>query len=78
MAGEARVDLGEALAALHRRGARMVLTEGGPSLLGELIALDLLDELCLTIAPLAGGDPLPVAVRPPATASVGRSGDRRR
>ena len=30
-------------------GADVVLTEGGPSLLGELIAAGALDELCLTI-----------------------------
>ena len=44
-----------------------MLTEGGPTLLGELVAADLLDELCLTLAPLMGGDPLPVAVRPVTT-----------
>ena len=35
---------------------RRVLTEGGPMLLGSFIQRDLLDELCLTIAPvLVGG-----------------------
>ena len=43
----------------------MVLCEGGPTLLGELVAADCLDELCLTVAPLMDGDPLPVAVSPP-------------
>jgi riboflavin biosynthesis pyrimidine reductase len=43
----------------------VVLCEGGPTLLGELISLDLLDELCLTLSPVLGGDPLPVAVSPP-------------
>jgi len=34
-----------------------VLCEGGPSLHGELCRLDLVDELCLTIAPiLAAGE----------------------
>ena len=38
-----------------------VLTEGGPTLLGQLIAGQLLDELCLTISPLlAGGGHLPM------------------
>ena len=32
---------------------------------GELVAADRLDELCLSIAPLMGGDPLPVSVTPP-------------
>lgn len=35
----------------------IVLTEGGPTLLAELLLRDCLDELCLTIAPIAGGDP---------------------
>jgi riboflavin biosynthesis pyrimidine reductase len=42
-----------------------VLCEGGPTWLGELVAADRLDELCLSISPLMGGDPLPVAVNPP-------------
>jgi riboflavin biosynthesis pyrimidine reductase len=33
------------------RDARVVLTEGGPHLLGELVAADVLDELFLTLAP---------------------------
>ena len=41
-----------------------MLTEGGPALLGELISLGLLDELRLTLAPVVGGDPLPIASVP--------------
>ena len=38
-------------------GARLVLCEGGPHLIGDLLAAGLLDELFLTIAPqLAGRD----------------------
>jgi riboflavin biosynthesis pyrimidine reductase len=33
------------------QGARVALSEGGPHLLGELVAADLLDELYLTVAP---------------------------
>src|SRR5690606_21817803 len=33
------------------------LCEGGPTLLAEIMKADRLDELCLTIAPVAGGDP---------------------
>lgn len=55
--GREHVDVGEALGRLHARGHRVVLCEGGPSLLSELVADDLLDELCLTLAPLVGGDP---------------------
>ncbi|OBA59099.1 hypothetical protein A5647_18720 [Mycobacterium sp. 1100029.7] len=44
------------LAILRSRGMRRVLTEGGPTLLGSFMQRDLLDELCLTIAPyLVGG-----------------------
>ena len=46
-----RIDLPAALAALADRGHRRILTEGGPSLLGQLAAADLVDELSLTISP---------------------------
>ncbi|AMO61880.1 pyrimidine reductase [Mycolicibacterium phlei] len=50
------VDPAVALTALADRGLLRVLTEGGPVILGLLIGRDLLDELCLTIAPyLVGG-----------------------
>jgi riboflavin biosynthesis pyrimidine reductase len=65
IAGEDRVDPGQAVLRLSELGYRVVLCEGGPTLLGELVAAGRLDELCLTIAPLMGGDPLPVAVSPP-------------
>ena len=38
---------------------------------GELVAGGHLDELCLTISPLMGGDPLPVSVAPPGAPVVG-------
>jgi riboflavin biosynthesis pyrimidine reductase len=57
--GKDRVDLATALSELARRSVRVVLCEGGPTLLGGLVAGDLLDEYCLTIAPIIGGDPLP-------------------
>jgi riboflavin biosynthesis pyrimidine reductase len=57
VAGSRHVDLALAIAALSERGLRRVLTEGGPHLLGQLVAADLLDELCLTVSPLlAGGE----------------------
>jgi 5-amino-6-(5-phosphoribosylamino)uracil reductase len=50
------VDLAEALAGLRRDGAEVVLSEGGPSLLGQLHRDGLLDELFVTVAPwLVGG-----------------------
>ena len=39
-----------AVDALGHAGHHIVLCEGGPSLLGQVIAADLLDELCLTVA----------------------------
>lgn len=49
------VDEAVLLAKLADRGMRHLLTEGGPTLLGSFIARDLLDELCLTIAPFVVG-----------------------
>lgn len=65
--GGDRVDLTSALATLAHHGD-LVLCEGGPSLIGQLAALDLVDEMCLTIAPtLIGGDSARVAVHPTVT-----------
>ncbi len=64
VAGTDRVEPGLALRALRGVGASVVLCEGGPSLLGDLFASESIDELCLTLAPIVGGDPLPVAVLP--------------
>lgn len=50
-----RADPAAALAALASRGLVRVLVEGGPGILGLLIEQDLLDELCVTIAPLLVG-----------------------
>ncbi len=49
--GEGQIDLTAALGELSRRGFGRIHSEGGPHLLGELIAAALLDELCLTISP---------------------------
>ena len=71
-----------------RLGARLMLTEGGPHLLGELVDADVLDELFLTLAPqiVGRGDAARLglveglAVRPEAArwhalVSVRQSGD---
>jgi riboflavin biosynthesis pyrimidine reductase len=65
VAGDQLVDLAQALDLLAGRGHRIVLCEGGPRLLGEIVDADLLDEMCLTLAPLMGGDELPVAITRP-------------
>jgi riboflavin biosynthesis pyrimidine reductase len=57
VAGDTDVDLVRAVVALGERGARSILAEGGPTLNGALARAGLLDELCLTLAPLlASGD----------------------
>ena len=55
--GNGEIDWTAVLDGFAERGWHRVLCEGGPSLHGELVKLDLVDELCLTIAPiLAAGD----------------------
>ena len=58
VAGDESVDWGTALRALYSTArAAVVLVEGGPSTLPQLVAADLVDELCLTVSPqLVGGD----------------------
>ncbi|WP_425550955.1 dihydrofolate reductase family protein [Actinoallomurus oryzae] len=53
---------------MRARGHRMPLTEGGPHLVGQLTAEDLLNELFVTIAPSL----------PTATTYPGRASPRRR
>ncbi|MFI7011172.1 pyrimidine reductase family protein [Streptomyces sp. NPDC050145] len=58
IAGEGRaVDPDRAVKALAERGHRRLLTEGGPRMLGQFVAAQVLDELCLTLSPmLTAGD----------------------
>lgn len=58
VAGEAAVEPARALEALAERGMQLVTCEGGPSLITLLLGAGMLDELCLTVTPLVGGDPL--------------------
>gem|GEM_PF-544845 len=54
--GDKNVDLALALTELRLRGLTWLHCEGGPSLLAQLAAADLVDEWCVTISPrLAGG-----------------------
>ncbi len=48
------VDLAAALTQFVDRGWTRVLCEGGPRLLGSLVAAGLMDELCLTVSPMIG------------------------
>jgi riboflavin biosynthesis pyrimidine reductase len=54
-AGQGRVDVGEAVSELRRRGHNVLLTEGGPHLIGDLIKAELLDEAFITVSPLIAG-----------------------
>lgn len=54
--GSDRVDLGEALGSLREMGVGIVTTEGGPTLLRQLVSVGALDELCLTVSATIGGD----------------------
>lgn len=54
-AGEDAVDFGVAVRLLRERGLHHLLSEGGPRVLGELTAADLVDELCLTVSALLAG-----------------------
>ncbi|MEX0757876.1 MAG: dihydrofolate reductase family protein [Acidimicrobiia bacterium] len=55
VAGDERVDFGEAMGELRERGVERVTLEGGPTVNAQVA--DLLDEACVTIAPqLIRGD----------------------
>jgi len=54
-AGEHSVDIPTALDALAKAGLERVLCEGGPHLLGDVVAARALDDLCLSVAPLLAG-----------------------
>lgn len=58
VAGDESVDWATALAALRTTArAGVVLLEGGPNTNAQLVAADLVDELCLTVSPqLVGAD----------------------
>ena len=55
VAGDDDVDLAAAARALRERGLRRLLCEGGPTLLTALLGAGLVDELCLTTAPVLLG-----------------------
>jgi riboflavin biosynthesis pyrimidine reductase len=61
----AGVDPERAVRALASLGHTRLLTEGGPRLLGQFVAAGVLDELCLTLAPmLTAGDAQRIAGGP--------------
>lgn len=50
--GDERVDLESALESLRRSDFGRILSEGGPTLNGQLAAADLIDEWCITVSPM--------------------------
>lgn len=66
VAGEHKVEPSRLVAELAKRGYRRLLCEGGPQLLGELAAADVLDELCVSISPLLVGGNAPRITNHPA------------
>jgi riboflavin biosynthesis pyrimidine reductase len=66
--GEDAVDAALMVRTLTERGLRQVLCEGGPALFGSLLAADAVDEICLTLAPVAeAGNATRIATGPVAT-----------
>ncbi len=49
------VDLAAAVEVLRKRDCSVILSEGGPTLFGELLASRLVDELFLTVSPVLAG-----------------------
>ena len=64
--GEGVIDWPAVLAELAGRGMTRVLCEGGPTLHGALVAADLVDDLCLTIAPVLAAGAAPRIAHGPA------------
>jgi len=54
----ASVHLPAAVGALRERGHGVIVSEAGPTLFGQLVAAELVDELFLTISPLLAGHAL--------------------
>ncbi|HWF79646.1 MAG TPA: pyrimidine reductase family protein [Streptosporangiaceae bacterium] len=52
VAGDDEVSARAAIDTLAELGHRRILVEGGPTLLGQLVSANLVDELCVTISPL--------------------------
>lgn len=52
VSGDSAVDASQMIGALVDRSLRRIHCEGGPSLLGDLIAAHCVDELCLSISPI--------------------------
>lgn len=50
-----QLDFGAILDGVRAEGHRLILSEGGPTVIGQLLGAELLDELFLTLAPTVAG-----------------------
>ena len=66
--GSNRIDVTAAVEALGAAGLRRVLLEGGPRLMSDVVGAGVLDELCLTLAPVLVGGTAPRLVGGPPVA----------
>jgi riboflavin biosynthesis pyrimidine reductase len=57
--GDLEVDLAALRSELLDRGFQVLLSEGGPHLLGDLLASGVVDELCVSVVPRLVGGPHP-------------------
>jgi riboflavin biosynthesis pyrimidine reductase len=76
IAGDDDVDLARVISALAKRGHTNVLSEGCPGIAAQLAAAGLLDEVCVTVAPLlAAGEARRIldgaALAPPSALELG-------
>ena len=55
LGSDAQIRMQAVVGAVRSEGHEIVLTEGGPTLIGQLLAADLLDELFLTVSPTVFG-----------------------
>ncbi len=64
--GVDQVDVSSAVPSLRASGFGRLLSEGGPTLNGQLAAADLVDEWCVTVSPLVvGGESKRIVTGPP-------------
>jgi len=69
--GDDAVDVTALRPALAERGFTRLLTEGGPSLLADLVAAGVVDELCCTVVPrLVAGEPRRILMGPAVEAEL--------
>lgn len=72
-AGRRDVEPARVVEAMHQRGLHKIHGEGGPSLFGDFVAADAVDELCLTLSPtLTAGESGRIAHHERAVATIMR------